>query len=182
MKSQPFSICQNKGQIQTCCKSSIYYSGLMIRVHSQNIISDICSMHVTKSAGLCWGSKELALVRQRQTYGRDMETLLGGILCLLSDTLLRFTVHWSSPNSSKKTSSICWANQMKGELGTLLPPEPAELTLMCRDRRRTIQPEERTKRNRTSVTQFYHPRLNSSTPLTSDESVQELNGTQVMCD
>lgn len=47
---------------------------------------------------------------------------------------------------AKKTSSVCWANQMKGAPCTLLPPEPAELTLMCRDRRRTPQPEEMTNR------------------------------------
>lgn len=96
--------------------------------------------------GLCWGSKRLAPVLQPHTYTeKDRDTPWGSTL-LLSDTLLRFTAHWSNPNSSKKTSSICWANQMKGELCTLLPPEPAELTLMCWDRRRTPQPEEMTKR------------------------------------
>lgn len=71
-----------------------------------------------------------------------------GMQCYL--TLMRFTAHWSSTNSSKRPQVFCWENQMKAELCTLFLPETTELTLICRDRRRTPKPEEIT--NRTSVT------------------------------
>lgn len=48
----------------------------------------------------------------RHSPERDRDTPWGKAM-LLSDTLLRLTAHWCSPNSSKKTSSICWANRGK---------------------------------------------------------------------
>ena len=70
------------------------------------ITADICMRRCQQ--GLCWGSKRLAPVWQPQTYAterkrerkRDRDTPWGNAV-LLSDTLLRFTAHWSSPNSSK---------------------------------------------------------------------------------
>lgn len=58
---------------------------------------------------------------------------------------------------------------LSGEAGssTFFPPEPTELTLICRDRRRTPQPEEITHRTRVCCT-------NSTTPSTSDSPVLKM--------
>ena len=110
-------------------------------------------LHATISTRAVWSTKRLALVRQTKLSTSHTDSPWGNAT-LLCGTLLRFTAHWSSSNSSKMTASICWANRMRGKLCTLLPLPPVELTLMCRDRRMTPPPEETTTGRGTGVTQF----------------------------